>query len=192
MLLQHLPPPHLGQGSEGRGCKTGHNLSAARGFTAEMLRVSLWGRGAVLPIFSRLLHPLPGTDASGSRWSQAQMLVAGLATRPNKYTVAAEHWQAAPAHRAGRLGACYLTAIDSLGVAKSGSLRGGQDGCCWLSSFSSLLKSFLDAFFLRSLRKQLSMLWSRAVCSKEKGRRGFEEGVAQTGTWDGMGFAKPP
>lgn len=91
----------------------------------------------------------------------------------------------------GRLGACYLTAMDSLGVAKSGSLRGGQDGCCWLSSFSSLLKSFLDAFFLRSLRKQLSKPWSRAVCSKERGRRGFEEGVAQTGMWDGTGFAKP-
>lgn len=68
---------------------------------------------------------------------------------------------------------CYLTAMDILGVAKSGSLRGGHGGCCWLSSFSSLLKSFLDTFFRRSLRRQLSKPWSRAVCSKDEGENRF-------------------
>lgn len=161
MLLQHLPPPHLGQGSEGRGCKTGHNLSAVHGFTAEMLRVSLWGRGAVLPIFSRLLHPLPGTDASGSRWSQAQMLVAGLATRPNKYTVAAEHWRAAPAHGAGRREArCLLS--DGDGQPGSSEERFVKGWPRWLL-LAQLLLQPLEKLFGRFLSAQLAQTAEHAV-----------------------------
>lgn len=142
--------------SEGRSHKTGHIPSAACGFTAAMLMVSLWGRRAALPIFSRLLHPLPGMDASGSR-----MLVAGLASRPNKYTVAAEHWRAAPAHRAGRREArCLLS--DGDGQPGSSEERFVKGWPRWLL-LAQLLLQPLEKLFGRFLPAQLAQAAEQAV-----------------------------
>lgn len=123
------------------GHSTKHVVSGAYGFVAVRLRVSPLGRWDHLQSACCIpwdghgaRHPLPSVgpgEINRGVWCS-------------------------PAGQGGvEFGVCYLTAMDIRGVAKSGSLRGGQEGC-WLRSFSSLLNSLLDAFFRRSLRKQPS------------------------------------